>query len=349
MSSNVINCYGNNYQRYVEEGNYNDTVEIVLGILYTLVGSAAVFGNLCAIYYFTTIDKTTDLMMGIISCWTGLVFSRSRPLYLCSEISRSKPLNYILGPLNNFSMFSGPNIIALMAVSRCVGVFLPFKFKHIFTPLRSIILLGIVLIHPLIVALLPFFVPNLEDPFSHDDYYVDAISGQILYHLYTIARETDVEQVVTHRLNIGLIAVFRFLPIVIMVVTSVAVAIKLLLYRAPTQMNNDSNKNTQRNTSITILVLATVFFISYIPFCFITIVDVGNYTEILNMGKSVFYIAPICYLVAYVSSAVNPLVYQLRGRSIFEKKKKRNGTMYINHASRQETQTRLSVVDESRL
>ena len=44
--------------------NFNASVvltfqaETALGILYTLVGSAAVFGNLCAIYYFTTIDKS---------------------------------------------------------------------------------------------------------------------------------------------------------------------------------------------------------------------------------------------------------------------------------------------------
>ena len=38
-------------------------VEIVLGILYTLVGSAAVFGNLCAIYYFTTIDKSKKVCL----------------------------------------------------------------------------------------------------------------------------------------------------------------------------------------------------------------------------------------------------------------------------------------------
>ena len=219
----------------------------------------------------------------------------------------------------------------------------------------SIIFLGIVLVHPLIVALLPFFVPNLELLYPDNttvtipDYYLDQPSGQIVYHLYTITKDPNGEKAITHQLNIGLIVFFRFLPIVIMVIASVAVALKLLLYRAPTQMNRDSNENTQRNTSITILILAAIFFITYIPFCFIIIVDVGDYLTSLNMDKSLFYIVPSCYLVAYVSSAVNPLVYQLRGRSIFEKKKKRNGTMYINHASRQDTQTRLSVVEESKL
>ena len=186
---------------------------------------------------------------------------------------------------------------------------------------------------------------------TEPDYSFDQISGQILYSLVTITGELDQnkEAVIAHRLNIGFIVFFRLLPIIIMVVASVAVALKLLLYRAPTQMNTDSNKNTQRNTSITILILAAIFFITYIPFCFIIIVDVGNYYVSLNMVKSIFYIVPSCYLVAYVSSAINPLVYQLRGRSIFEKKKKRNGTMYINHASRQDTQTRLSVVEESKL
>ena len=32
--------------------------ESALGILYTLVGMAAVFGNACALYYFLTIDKS---------------------------------------------------------------------------------------------------------------------------------------------------------------------------------------------------------------------------------------------------------------------------------------------------
>ncbi|XP_063681583.1 uncharacterized protein LOC134816591 [Bolinopsis microptera] len=359
-------CYENIPQMltllYTSYG-YKESAESALGILYTLIGMAAVFGNACALYYFLTIDKksrftasrifytafaATDLMMGIVSCWTGLVFGKNRPFYLCSILATSKPVNIIIGILNNFSMFSGPNIIALMAVSRCVGVFLPFKFKHIFTPVTSCVLVGIVLIHPLIAALLPFFVPNLES--NPHDYSFEMISGQIVYNLYEITREVQLDTPIAHRMNIGFVTFPRLLAIVVMVVSSVAVAVKLLLYRAPVQMqSNAAKKNTHRSTSITLLILAAVFFISYAPFCFVILMDVTDSYDALGITiPIIFYLAPSSYLIAYVSSAVNPMVYQLRGRSIFENKtNERKGTVYVNHVSRQET--RMSVVDESKL
>ena len=33
---------------------------------------------------FYTAFAATDLMMGIVSCWTGLVFGKNRPFYYCS-------------------------------------------------------------------------------------------------------------------------------------------------------------------------------------------------------------------------------------------------------------------------
>ena len=204
------------------------------------------------------------------------------------------------------------------------------------------------LIHPLIAALLPFFVPNPE--YTPHDYSFDIISGQIVYRLYEITREVapDKPTPIAHGMNIGFATFPRLLAIVVMVVSSVAVAVKLLLYRAPVQMqSNAAKKNTHRSTSITLLILAAVFFISYAPFCFVMLADVTG--SLTSLGFPViFYLTPSCYLIAYVSSAVNPMVYQLRGRSIFENKtNERKGTVYVNHVSRQET--RMSVVDESRL
>ena len=195
------------------------------------------------------------------------------------------------------------------------------------------------------MALLPFFVSN---PANFDEeYFFDMISGQIVYKLNVITKElgSDDPHTKAHRLNIGFYLFPRLFAVAVMVLSSVAVAVKLLLYRAPSR-SSDSNKNTQRNTSITLLILAVIFFLTYVPFAFVQIVDVGNWYDALNLTKGIFYLAPSCYMVAYLSSAINPLVYQLRGRSIFEKKK-RTGTVYVNQVSRQET--RLSVVDESKL
>ena len=202
------------------------------------------------------------------------------------------------------------------------------------------------LIHPLIAALLPFFVPNPES--NPHDYSFDIITGQIVYPLSDITREAANDTQIAHRMNIGFVTFPRLLAIVVMVVSSVAVAVKLLLYRAPVQMqSNAAKKNTHRSTSITLLILAAVFFISYAPFCFVILADVTD--SLTSLGFPViFYLTPSCYLIAYVSSAVNPMVYQLRGRSIFENKtNERKGTVYVNHVSRQET--RMSVVDESKL
>lgn len=214
--------------------------------------------------------------------------------------------------------------------------------------LRSCVMLGAVLLHPVVVALLPFFVTN-PDGIEHD-YYFDLVSGQIGYLLAHISKENTkhpLEQDIAHRMNIGFIVFPRLLAVVIMVLSSVLVAVKLLFYRAPSR-SSDANANSNRATSITLLILAAVFFLTIVPFCFISIVDAAKKSDDLGLTEVMFYLAPSCYLVAYASSAVNPLVYQLRGRSIFEQKKRR-GTVLVNQMSRQETTTRLSVLDESKL
>ena len=54
-----------------------------------------------------------------------------------------------------------------------------------------------------------------------------------------------------------------------------------------------------------------------------------------------FYFVPSIFLVAYVSSAVNPFVYHLKGRSMFEERKQKS-TFHSNPAA-----TRVSVVAEN--
>ena len=208
--------------------------------------------------------------------------------------------------------------------------------------IRSFALLGLVLIHPCVLTLLPFFVPNPE--LVDGDYNFDMISGQITYSLRLITKEhREAEAPKAHLMNTWFVVFPTIVTVLVMFGNSVAVAVKLLR-RAPilTNENNDNrsnnndnsssnnnvnnngnnnsrNSNTSaRSSSITILILATVSLVTYIPTCFMRIVDVTNSYESLNLMELIFYVAPSCYVVQYLSSAIDPLVYHLRGKSLFE-------------------------------
>ena len=196
-----------------------------------------------------------------------------------------------------------------------------------FVFIRSFALLGVVLIQPSLVAFLPFFVPNPE--WNEYDYSFNIISGQVWYFLEDLTKERGNDVPKAHVMNICIVLFPALLAVLVMIGNSLAVAAKLLK-RSTTlsnenENNNKSNNNristtsAQRSSSITILILATVFLATYTPFCFLRIVDVSDSYEALAIGhRQLFYLAPSCYLVAYLSSAINPLVYHLRGKSIFD-------------------------------
>ena len=210
--------------------------------------------------------------------------------------------------------------------------------------IRSIALLGMVLIHPCISTLLPFFC-SIPEEHDYYYYYFEMISGQISYSLRLVTKEYwGLETPKAHLMNTWFFVFPTTVTVLVMFGNSVAVAVKLLR-RPPILTNGNNNRNNNndnsssnnnrnngnnnsrnsntsalRRSSITILILATVFLVTYIPTCFIRIVDASNSYESLNLQKPgvLFYLAPSCYVVQYLSSAIDPLVYHLRGKSIFE-------------------------------
>ena len=201
-------------------------------------------------------------------------------------------------------------------------------------------MLGIVLIHPVVVSLVPVMAPTyetlriggvVEDKKSDYNYKFQMISGQTEYRTSelfwrndTLSRQAALSN--GHTLNIAASLVPRLFALVVTVVASVVVAVKLL--RTTKMASTRTRKN---NVSLTLLILAAVYFVTYAPFCVLTVIDVAQpqFSKTVDYRKVIFYLSPVCYLTAFVSSAVNPFVYHLRGKSIFESADKKSTAMSL--------------------
>ena len=174
------------------------------------------------------------------------------------------------------------------------------------------------------------------------------ISGQISYFSNELFWRNDEESHAAakrsgYNYNIGLNLFPRMLAIFVMVTASMIVATKLLM---TSKLSTSSSSSKKLQVSVTLLILASIYFITFIPFCIITIIDVAQptFTKKEYYRKVMFYLAPVVYLVAFVSSAVNPLVYHLRGKSIFEESSRQRG---VSRANLSYANTRATLVSGS--
>ena len=216
-------------------------------------------------------------------------------------------------------------------------LFITKKHTFILHHFRCYFMIGTVVGYPFLIAILPFFFKV--------NYGYTVINAQFGYKFYHITNETTktdegLIKPIADGLKVGLTQVPLLVSVIVMVISSVIVAVYLINNQRNSIGASNTNRSSQYSASITILILASIFSITYIPYMFIVMLDIANKNSIIK-NNDYWILLPCVYLTFYLSSAINPFVYHLRGRSIFEREKKKKATVVFSN------QTRMSIMTDT--
>ena len=237
----------------------------------------------------------------------------------------------------------GPFIFAFMCFTRCFAVIRPFSYRSWFGGNRcienskivwiktfeiinwiwisnSIFTFDVYLIfHPVLLRcvfyilgclIIPVFLALF--PFMNGKKYVyQPIYGYCNCGLESIF-EPESLQWLLGQVFIG--ALPYIIPVLVVLPTSITVSIKLLVKSKGITLQKERLKS-QRQTAVMLISLSIIFFLSFLPFVYIIFADFLKITYPTHYYPK---IVPGLNIALFISSAMNPFIYHLRGKNIFK-------------------------------